>query len=295
MTIARGIKTLSFGYFRNFSDVPDTEENLSADVVWESDGENCSILSVSSWPDSVMLDASINPAAVESHAILERAEGQNPPARVSVYDNPKFDTQSHLKNSKMCCSKITVSFENSGKYAFGNNALTFFGKIFDDYALNLSSNSLFEKEFLFCSESISEIANEKGLLQHGDTFVDRKIYPYGGLCEYGMHPKQMESCVFCSMPGKNFVSLFVSPLSAMQNSGIDPTNDLQSESGHRFIGIKNFSISQKTNLYDELKNGFCKIEVINKNTNEKSTYKSNGVFHTSKTNLITINFIKEEQ
>jgi hypothetical protein len=295
MTIARGIRALSFEYHRDFSDVPDTEENLSADIVWESCGEDCFVEAVNLWPNSVMLEASVNPIPITSCAILEQIKNQDSKERVSVYDSPRFDKQSHVKDSRICCSKIVVCFENSGKYVLKNNTLTFFGKKFDDYVLNFLSDCLFEKEFLFCSESILEITDERRFLRHEDTFANRKIYPYGGLCEYGTHPKQMESCIFRSVFDGNSLNLCVSPLSVLQNSGIDPTKDLRSESGYRFVGVKNFSVSQKTNLYDELKNGFCRIEIINGNTNEKSTYKSNGVFHTPKTNLITINFIKEEQ
>jgi hypothetical protein len=90
------------------------------------------------------------------------------------------------------------------------------------------------------------------------------------------------------------LALRVSPASVLQNSGTDPSGDIRSESVYEFAGIKDFSESQKMNLYDELKNGFCRIELLNKNTAEKIIYKSNGVFHIPQTNLITINFIKDE-
>jgi hypothetical protein len=111
-----------------------------------------------------------------------------------------------------------------------------------------------------------------------------------------MHPKQMESCIFYVVQdGKKSLGLRVCPLSTLRNAGVDPTKDLKSEHGYKFVGIKNFSDSQQLDLHDELKNGGCRLEVICKSTNEKSNYKSSGVFHTPQTNLIAINFIREEQ
>ncbi len=60
-----------------------------------------------------------------------------------------------------------------------------------------------------------------------------------------------------------------------------------------FLGVTNFSPSQKMNLYDELLSGACKISVINKNTKEFCEYKSTGLTHIANTDLITINFIRE--
>jgi hypothetical protein len=299
MTITRGIRALSQEYYRNFVEVPDTEENLSASVVLESDNGDCCSTLANLWPDSITLNASMNPIPIDSQAILERRKNQNFEGRISIYDGPKFDEQSMVKNSKMCCAKIIVRFENSGKFTLENKAQTFFGKDLGDYQLNFPDDYLWEKAFLFQQESILEITNEEGLLHHEDagsvTFTRRKIYPYGGLFEYGMHPKQMESCIFYAVKDeKKSCGLRVFPLGALRNAGVDPTKNLGAESGYKFIGINNFSDSQKINLYDELKNGSCCLEVTNKNMDEKSNYKSCGVFHTPQTNLITINFMREE-
>jgi hypothetical protein len=220
--------------------------------------------------------------------------------RTSIYDDPKFDEQSLVKNSRMCCSKIVVHYENNGKYVLENNVQVFFGKNFEDYQLNFLGDDLWEKEFLFQRESILEIMSEDGLLCHEEggtsTFTQRKIYPYGGLFEYGMHPKQMESCIFYAVQNeKKSLALRVCPLSILRNAGVNPTENLKAEIGYKFVGIKKISNSQKLSLYGELKNGACRLEITNKNTNEKSNYKSSGVFHTPQTNLITINFIREEQ
>ena len=52
---------------------------------------------------------------------------------------------------------------------------------------------------------------------------------------------------------------------------------------------------QPKSLYDDLLNGESKIVLINKITSQSCTYKSNSVNHISATNLIKINFIKEEE
>ncbi|MDR0631816.1 MAG: hypothetical protein LBF54_01030 [Holosporaceae bacterium] len=294
MTITRGIRALSTGYYHDFADVPDTDENLSTCVVFESKEDDCHGAVANSWPDSIALNASITRVAAASDATVERVENSKFLDRISLYGAPRIDLQSQVQNPKSCCSKIVVDFENTGKYSLENEIDTFIGKDFGDYQMNFSSDHLFEKEFLICSQSISEIADQSGTLKHENTFAKCKIYPYGGMFEYGMHPQLMESCVFRVVHDGKQLCLRISPLSAMRNLGIDPTKDQPSESGYQFVGVKNFSESQKTNLYDELKNGFCKIEVINKNTEETALYKSNAVLHQQKTNLITINFIKEE-
>ncbi|MDR2780978.1 MAG: hypothetical protein LBB21_00760 [Holosporaceae bacterium] len=291
MTLTRGIRALSAGYYRDFSDVPDTDENLSTCIVLESNNDDCCASLANSWPDSIALDASMSPVEITSRAVLERIENRDLLGRIAIYDDPKFDVQSHIQNVKSCCSEIVINFENTGKYVLGNSTLAFFGKNFDDYQLDFQSDHLFKKEFVVCRGSIQEIANEKGFLQHENSFTECKIYPYGGLFGYGMHPKQMESCIFRTVMDGRSPGLRISPLSALRSLGIDPTEDQRQEVGYKFVGVKNFSESQKINLYDELKNGFCKIEVTNRNINEKSMYKSNGIFHMPKTNLITINFI----
>jgi hypothetical protein len=225
---------------------------------------------------------------------MERVENSQSKDRISIYNSPRIDTQSNVQNLKSCCSKIIVNFENTGKYLRENEAKVFVGKDFDDYQVSFQSDCLFKKEFLLCQNSISEIVDQKGFILHENTFAKCKIYPYGGIFEYGMHPKQMESCVFRTTYDGSSLYLRIFPLSGLRNLGIDPTSDQRMESGYQFVGMKNFTAAQKISLYDELKDGSCKISVANKNANEKSIYRSNAVLYTPKTNLISINFIKEE-
>ncbi|MDR0555399.1 MAG: hypothetical protein LBG20_00060 [Holosporaceae bacterium] len=295
MTIARGIRSLSTGYQRDFADAPDTEENLSTYIMLESGDDECPAMIANAWPDFIMLNASIVPVAISSGATVERIENSRLLSRMNLYGSPQIDQQSHVHNPKFCCSKIMVNFENTGRYLLENDLNTFMSSNFGNYQINMmGSGCIFEKEFLISSDSISEITDQKGILVHENTFAKCKIYPYGGLCEYGMHPRLMESCIFRTTYDGKLLQLRISPLSALRSLGIDPTKDQPLESGYQFVGVKNFSSSQKTNLYDELKSGFCSIEIVNRSNNEKSIYKSNAVLHIPKTNLITINFVKEE-
>ncbi|MDR2724444.1 MAG: hypothetical protein LBB25_04600 [Holosporaceae bacterium] len=293
--LIRGIRALSAGYHRHFADIPDTEENLSTEILLESKDENCCITTADCWPDFVMLDASLTSLKIFSNAILERSEESRFRDEIALYNYPRIDSQSNIQNFKSCCSKIIVNFENTGKYLLENEINVFVGNNFGDYQINFLSNHIFEKEFLTCQNSISEIADQSGSIIHEDTFAKCKIYPYGGLFEYGMHPKQMESCVFRTVHDETSLYLRILPLSVLRSLDIDPTADQRMESGYQFVGIKDFSVSQKTNLYDEIKDGFCQIEIVNRNTNERSIYKSNAVLFMPKTNLISINFIKEQE
>jgi hypothetical protein len=291
--LSRGMRALTNGYHRFFADVQDTDENLSTCIMLESKDGDYQVAEANSWPDSILLDASLTPLEISSGAILERIEGSKFRDKIAIYNAPRIDSQSNIQNSKSCCSKITVNFENTGKYLFENEVKVFIGKDFDDYQINFISEHLFKKEFLVCPDFISEIADSRGIA-HENTFTKCKIYPYGGVFEYGTHPKQMESCVFRAVHDGHALYLRILPLSVLRNLGIDPIADQRAESGYQFVGVKNFTTSQKINLYDELKDGSCKIMVTNKNTNEESVYKSNAVLYTPKTNLICINFIKEK-
>lgn len=120
MTIARGIKALSAGYYRDFADVPDTDENLSTSVVFESKEDDCYTATANSWPDSIILNARIAQVAIASGATIERIENSKFLGRISLYGAPKIDLQSQLQNPKSCCSRINVDFENTGKYSLEN-------------------------------------------------------------------------------------------------------------------------------------------------------------------------------
>jgi hypothetical protein len=283
MTIARGIRFLSAGYRRDFAETPDTEENLSTCATFESDDEGCVAVAADSWPDFILLDASVEPAEISSDATIERFEGGKFIERIATYGSPKIDSQSSVQNLKSCCSGIKVNFENTGEYSFENETKSFVGTDFGDYRIELPSNCLFEKKFLVSSGTTVETA--------GETPERRAFYPYGGVCENGDHPKRMESLFFRTVRVGNSLSLRISPLSALLAAGIDPAVERPE---YRFVGTRDFSESQRTNLYDELKNGACEAEVANKIAGEKAVFKSFAVFHAAKTNLISVGFKRAE-
>ncbi|MDR3187457.1 MAG: hypothetical protein LBT63_03465 [Holosporaceae bacterium] len=298
MTILRGIRSLSETYDRDFPGVADTDENISSVVVFETEDEFSSIKLANSWPDFVALDASTSPMALAGAATVERIEIDRNLGKTSIYNAPKIDAQSHITNTASCCSKIAINFENTGRYGLEGDVRNFCGKSFDDYEIALPADCIFEKVFLTCGNGASLLEKYKKnaqnvvLLEHAGELVKCRFYPYGGFFEYGAHPRQMESCVFRTVHDGKSVFLRISSISTLKNLGVNPTEDTVSE-GVKLVGVKEFSASQRMNLYDELKGGACRLEVINRNTDEKCFYKSNAVFHVAKTNLITINFLKE--
>jgi hypothetical protein len=272
--------------------VPDTDENLSTSLILESQDDNCLMEIANLWPDSISLNASIIPEGIEKEVFIERTDLSD---KINVYKFPKIDSQSNIQNPKFCVSKILINYERIGKYVLNGRSQLFDGEDFNDYHLNLPSESLFTKEFLTLTQSITETVDKRGLIQYGNTFAQCRIYPYGGLYNYGAHPKEIESCAFRIVSDGSSLSLRISPLSVFHNAGVDPfANQSSQDGGYKFVGIKEFSTSQKVSLYDELKSGACKIEITNKILNQKTMYASNSVLHIPNTNLITINFTQEE-
>ncbi|MDR2067802.1 MAG: hypothetical protein LBP41_02320 [Holosporaceae bacterium] len=299
MTILRGIRSLSETYDRDFPNVADTDENISSVVIFETEEEVSFVKLANNWPDFIALEASMSPTTLAGTATMERIEIDKNLGKVSIYNAPPIDAQSHIANIASCCSKIAVNFENAGRYKLDGNVKNFYEKSFDDYELALSTDCIFEKIFLTCSDgtSLTEkyARNSRGgvLLEYGGEFARCRFYPYGGFFEYGAHPRQMESCVFRTVHDGKSIFLRISPVSMLKSIGVDPMEDKLEDGYSSLIGVKEFSSSQRTNLYDELKNGACRLKVINKNTSEECFYKSNAIFHVAKTNIITINFLRE--
>ncbi|MDR2107815.1 MAG: hypothetical protein LBO73_04875 [Holosporaceae bacterium] len=287
MRLIGNIRDLTAGYYRDFEDVPDTEENLATGVVMESGNKECRTIVANRWPDSIQLDASVVPERKFSRVFAERRERSRSVCRISIYDSPATDAGSEVKNIESCCSGVTVEFENTGRYILDGETRTFTGSDPGDCRIVSKMRPLFEKKFPVCTESVTEI--EQMSLIAPEPY---RFYPYGGLYEYGMHPRQAESCIFRTVRVGDSLSLAISPLSALRAAGIDVFSDRQT-GGRRLIGIKNFPAAGKIDLYEELKSGACRLEVLNKNTGEKAIYVGNAVFHTPKTNLIAVNFIKQ--
>ncbi|MDR2268488.1 MAG: hypothetical protein LBD81_03520 [Holosporaceae bacterium] len=303
MTLSRGIRFLSKGYIRDFPILPDTEENIKQEVLLETESnEDYSVKLACVWPENISLNASINPEKVATSTFVERFENAKSLGKNEIYKTPLIDCSSPLKNLEAFCAKIIVKFENSGEYITENKKHNFFGKYFDDYKLKFEKedNYLFEKIFPFLD---GDQIIEKYVSSHGDFLREEgslekakfRIYPYSGFCEYGTHPKNMELCIFQTKANAKTTLILIHRLSALVASGINPFSDYVLKDGTPFVGIKNLQESQKSSLYDDIKNGECQVIINNIATNISQRYKSSGLTHIPGTNLITINFLRNER
>ena len=307
MKISRGIKQISkfdenYNTFNNdMLKKNNDKDEIVKYVVWEkkddSDDEDDLIKTVNEWPEMITLNASIEPENVKNiKTYISMIDENSKIANVFIYDNPKISPQSSVQ--KKCYSKIIIVYENTGKSSHRNE--TFTGTTFENFELELIDNIMFEKHFMLLEKNIQEIRKfdpqmNSYIIENGQK-ISCKIYPYGGFYEYGVHPKQIESCVFRLVNENPDLRIKISKLSDVEKTGIDPTKDSKVENGvQKFVGIKKFSDSQKINLYDEIKNGACSINIINTISDEKNIYKSCAITHIAHTNLITISFIKEKE
>ncbi len=293
--IIRGMRSLSQGYTQNFLQLSDTEENLSSCVMLESNGESAMAETVDEWPDSVALEASLSADMISSIVSAERIDNGCTLGRMNFYRNPKIDTKSSVKEANFCCEKLKIKFENAGSFSMNNEKQNFVGRKFGHFEAQLPSEYIFEKDFLTeTADIIEKYSITKDIcMEYKGAFVQGRFYAYGGFFKYGVHPKQMEACVCRIVQDGREMSLRISPISELLSSGIDIFKEHISYNGKKFIGVSNFSASQKMSLYDELKNGACSIKIENTMTHENTTYVSNMVSSISGTNIITINFIKE--
>jgi len=291
--IIRGFRSLSRGYRPNFCAVSDTEDNVANCVMLESDGENALVEVADDWPEFVALEASISAQEIASTATIERIECGHSFGRMSLYHCPKIDSKSVVQSA--CCEKIQIQFENNGLFIADNETHRFIGRKFAHFAVELSSEYLFEKTFQMESSAITEKFTADGRLEYEDRLVQGKFYAYGGFYRYGVHPRQIETCVCRTVQDGREMSLRISPISELQSADIDVFQELIKCRGKEFVGIGRGSPSQKLSLYDDLKSGACSMTVKNLLTNETAKYISNAVSHISGTNIITINFIKEEK
>ena len=300
MSLIRGIRSLSYGYARDFIPVPETEENILSYVMLEScnEGIEYDVKVANSWPDFIALNTRMIPTKVLSDVFAERFENGKSLGKNRIYLSPIIYHSSSIKNSHSFCSKIVIKFENSGEYFMNQKKHSFLNKTFDDYDLKFGAEGdyLFEKNFLISSgavierftRSIGKDTTLEGSLEKAPI----RIYPYAGFYEHGAHPQEIESCAFQINSGEGASAIKIAKLSSFAKTEIDPTQNTILETGLRFIGISDFSPSQKVNLYDELLSGACTISVTNRNTKEICEYKSRGLTHIANTDLININFIK---
>lgn len=301
MSLIRGMRSISYGYANDFIPVPETEENILSCVTLESDSEEaeCEIKVANAWPEIISLNARMIPLKILSDATAERFENSRSLGKNQIYSSPIIYHNSSLKNPHSFCSKLIIKFENAGEYFIDHKKNSFLNKIFDDYDLKFETEGeiIFEKSFLISNEAVIERFTKKigqdTTIEGSSEKAPLRIYPYAGFYEYGVHPQEIESSVFQINSGDNTSAIKISKLNAFTKIGIDPAKNGVLEGGIKFLGVTNFSSSQKMNLYDELLSGACKISVINRNTKEICEYKSAGLTHAANTDLITINFIKE--
>ncbi|MDR1361862.1 MAG: hypothetical protein LBJ16_01440 [Holosporaceae bacterium] len=323
MIPSRGIRSLSEGYIRDFCDAPDTEENVKHELLLETESdENYNLKPAVDWPTSISLNACINFQKINASTIVERVENAKSLGQSNIYKTSTIDDGSPLKKIDFFCSKIIIEFENSGEYISAGTKHGFFGKIFDDYQLNFGdeidlepepepkpksdldpgaenkTNVLFEK---FFHNPKNEHIVEKYTSAHGGFLQEEgapgkakvRIYPYGGFCEYGAHPKNMELCVFQTKANAKTTLIRIHRLSALIASGVDPFCESIMSDGTPFVGIVDLQESQKNNLYDDLKSGRCQIMLTDAITQDSQHYKSAGLTQIPDTNLITINFLRK--
>ncbi|GHU12714.1 hypothetical protein FACS189449_06890 [Alphaproteobacteria bacterium] len=300
MFLSKGIRSISKGYIRDFTEVHDTEENIKSSVTLEMGNDNCMVKLLDSWPDSVSLNASISCEKIESSAFVERIENSKSLGKNSIYKSPIIDGNSGIKNHNSFCSKVTIFFENSGEYITENERNIFFDRSFDDYVMDFEKkdNILFEKDFMTVGAPIIEkyvSALGEFLRDEGSSGkASLKIYPYGGFYEYGTHPKNIELCVFQTAADSKITSIIINQMTTLISHGINPFADQLLKSGTPFVGLKGIKEEQKTNLYDDIKNGLCTIALKDVTNGDSKSYKSSSLIHIQNTNLITINFIRND-
>lgn len=300
MSLIRGMRSLSYGYARDFIPVPETEENILPYIMLESKDEEaeCCVTLTNVSPEFISLNARMIPIKISSTATAERFENGTSLGENNLYSSPVIYHNSVLKNPKSFCSKIVLKFENSGEYFMNQKKTCFFNKTFDDYDLKFENDDthLFEKDFFISNgatiEKVTKQIGKETTLDGSSEIAPHRIYPYAGFYEYGAHPQEIESCIFQINSGEVSSAIKISKLSSFKKIGVNPTENSILKDGIKFIGITNFSKSQKVSLYDELLDGACKISITNRNTQEICEYKSNSLTHIANTDLITINFMK---
>jgi hypothetical protein len=127
MSLIRGMRSLSYGYARDFIPVPETEENILSCVTLESDSEEveCSVKVANAWPDFISLNARMIPSKILSDAVAERFENGRSLGKNQIYLSPIIYHNSSLKNPNSFCSKVVIRFENSGEYFMNHKKIAF--------------------------------------------------------------------------------------------------------------------------------------------------------------------------
>lgn len=281
--IIRSLRDIAKGYHKKSSVLGEISPEVAPHIMFETCGDGKVQLS-DIFPKNIVLNASISALPIKSDAILSRSVGDKTQESVNLYHFPTIDSQSPVQNSSFCCAGIEILFENTG-YAISEDGekQSFIGINFNDYQIVIENNLLYTKQFLVTNESIHENVGHEGIILSNGKTASCVLYPYGGYYKYGVHPKQIESTV-CFLSKNSSLNIF--PISSVHF--MNPVADTLSPKNKYFIGIKNFSETQKQSLYDDIMKGECKF--VLKYKNQEKQFVSNALIWQEQTNLMQINF-----
>lgn len=284
MSLIRGIRSMVREYSRDERGRTEQNENVVSSVVLEtSDDEDFYVKIANAWPESIILSGRIIAEKIFDSALFaEISNGMASLGKNYVYSAPLFHSASEIKSKENFCSRICIKYENVGEFLMNNKTNSFFGNSFDDYEMKFEADDfVFVREFPKLSASVPEkLAGTSGSTQT----ATHHLYPYGGFFRYGAHSEEMEACFFQVMAEKSKTTIRIlrsKKIFASLSEGIK----LDFPQG----------APQQKSVYDGLLSGESRIFLTNKITSESCVYKSNSVHHISATNLIKINFIKEEE
>lgn len=281
--LIRSLRNISKGYNRQSDVLYEISNEVAPHTMFEIKGDG-EVQLFNTFPKNIILNASISPLPIESNAVLTRTiNGQV--QSMNLYNSPTIDSQSPIQNTAFCCAGVEIVFENTGyTVADDGEKQLFVGKNFADYQMVIDDNSLYTKQFLITRESIQESINRDGIVVGNEKIASCVLYPYGGYYKYGIHPKQIESTV-CFLSKNSALNIY--PISDVHF--MNPMAETLSPVGNKyFVGVKNFSKTQKQSLYDDIVNGECKF--ILKDKEQEKQFISNALIWQEKTNLMQINF-----
>ena len=279
--IIRSLRSIANRYTRNNSMINTCFEEKSPHILFETTGRGQVAIS-DDFPKCIVLNASFVASPIKSKVNCVRKFYDKTLCNIDLYT-------SQIQTENFGCASVNVIFENSG-YAINNDneKISFFDKKFDEYQLSISDNILYKKVFLTTQKDIIENTNEEGIILKNKETASRIIYPYGGMYQYGLHPKRIEATV-CFITENNTVKII--PLSSIQ--GINPLKNTKTKSGKWFIGVGPSSSDYADSLYDDIMKGACKC-ILKHNESEK-VFISNALNWYEKTNLVQIKFIQQQE
>ncbi len=278
--LIRGLRNFQQNYEHNFSSIADTVEILRNSMALEFGGDICAIEMMSDYPSAVFLHASIIPIKIDNVTCLVRNESGKIFEIDNIYDAKFFHIDSEVNNH--FCKAVYLKYEDNGYYIHDGKKEDLIGKETENFKLCFSDN-LLQFDFDICDTfHLSEKSINQEIIYDDGSKVSCKFYPYGGFYFYGCHLKQIEPCVFRSVFDRTDLKIKSYTISSLLNKNIDVRKDT------RNYKKVNFSFPPSLNLYDKIRDGGCKIQLIK--NEETITYTSCSVYQIIGTNLIVIKF-----